>query len=183
MSRIFTLERSSFHVGTGSARTVTVKSDSSTFVDLGGTGRPVIGRFALPIGIKAGAVFPYLNQTLERIRSEPPYPVDLIDEDREAWLSKWLATADGEAYSSSKCTVDTNVRPDGSFRIEDIPAGRYHLHAEVREPGNGVPGTYGPELASIDTEIVVPEMPGDRSDVPLNVGTIELRPIKTSRID
>ena len=182
-SRIFTLERSSPHVGTGCARTVTVKPDRSTFADLGGTGRPVIGRFVLSTGIKAGAVFPYLNQTLERIRSEPPYPANLIDEDREAWLSKWLATNDGEAYSSSKYALDTNVRPDGSFRIEDVPAGNYRLHADVREPGNGVPGTYGPELANVDTEIVVPEMPGGRSDVPLNVGTIELRPIKTSRTD
>jgi RNA polymerase sigma factor (sigma-70 family) len=183
VSRIFTLERSSFHVGTGCARTVMVKPDRSTFADLGGTGRPVIGRFVLPIGIKAGAVFPYLNQTLERVREEPPYPANLIDEDREVWLEKWLTSDDGQAYSSSKYKLDTNVRPDGSFRVEDVPAGRYRLHAEVREPGNGIPGTYGRELASIDTEVVVPEMPGDQSDVPLNVGTIELRTVKTSRID
>ena len=28
------------------------------------------------------------------------------------------------------------------------------------------------------TEIIVPEVPGDRSDVPLDVGTIELKPFK-----
>ena len=178
VSRIFTLERSSFHVGTGCARTVTVKPDRTTWVDLGGTGRPVVGRFALPAGIKAGAIFPYHNQTLERIRPEPPYPVILSGKDREAWLTEWLATDEGEAYSSSERTFDTNVRPDGRFRIEDVPAGKYRLHAEVHEPGNGVPGTFGPELASIDTEIIVPEIPGDRSDVPLDVGTIELKPFK-----
>ncbi len=48
----------------------------------------------------------------------------------------------------------------------------------MHEPGNGVPGTFGPELASIDTEIIVPEIPGGRSDEPLDLGTIELRPIK-----
>ena len=74
VSRIFTLERSSFHVGTGSVRTVTAKPGGTTFVDLGGTGRPVVGRFAMPAGIKAAAIFPYLDQTLERIRPEPPYP-------------------------------------------------------------------------------------------------------------
>ena len=158
VSRIFTLERSSFHVGTGCARTVTVKPDRTTWVDLGGTGRPVVGRFALPAGIKAGAVFPYHNQTLERIRPEPPYPVNLSGKEREAWLTEWLATDEGEAYSGSECTFDTNVRPDGRFRIEDVPAGKYQLHAEMREPGNGVPGTYGPVLASIDTEIIVPEI-------------------------
>ncbi len=178
VSRIFALERSNFHVGTGCARTVAVQPDRTTFVDLGGTGRPVVGRFTMPAGIQAGAVFPYHNQTLERIRPEPPYPADLSDQEREAWLTKWLATDEGEAYSRSEATFDTNVRPDGRFRVEDVPAGRYRLHAEVRAPGNGVPGSYGPELASIETEITVPEILGDRSDVPLDVGTIELKPIK-----
>jgi hypothetical protein len=178
VSRIFTLDRSSFHVGTGCGRTVTVKPDRTTFVDLGGTGRPLVGRFAMPAGIKAGAIFPYLNQTLERIRPEPPYPADLDGKEREAWLNEWLATAEGEAYSSSELTIDTNVRPDGRFRIEDIPAGKYRLHAEVHEPGKGLPGSFGPELASIDAEIIVPEVPGGRSDEPLDVGTIELKPIK-----
>jgi len=48
VSRIFALERSSFHVGTGDERTVMVEPDKTTFVDLGGTGRPVVGRFVLP---------------------------------------------------------------------------------------------------------------------------------------
>ena len=178
VSRIFTLERSTFHVGTGCARTVTVKPDATTWVDLGGTGRPVVGRFTLPSGIKAGAIFPYLNQTLERIRPDPPYPSILGDQDREAWLTQWLATDEGEAYLKSERTFDTNVRPDGRFRIEDVPAGKYRLHAEVHEPADSIPGSYGPELASIDTEIIVPETPGDRSDIPLDVGTIDLKPLK-----
>jgi hypothetical protein len=176
MSRIFTLERSSFHVGTGAIRTVTVKPGRTTFVDLGGTGRPVVGRFVMPAGLKAGAFFPYLDQRLTRIRPEPPYPADLGEPQREAWLKEWLATDAGEAYSSADVVFDTNVRPDGHFRIEDVPAGNYRLHAEVHEPGTGVPGSFGPELASVDAEINVPETPGGRSDVPMDVGTIELKP-------
>jgi RNA polymerase sigma factor (sigma-70 family) len=176
VSRSFTLERSSSHVGTGCIRTVAVRPGMTTFVDLGGTGRPVIGRFAMPGGIRADAVFTYYGQTLKRIRPEPPYPPNLSHEERGAWLTHWLATDEGAAYSSTPDFFDTNVRPDGRFRIEDVPAGKYRLHAEVHEPGDGVPGTYGPELASIDTEIIVPEIPGDRSDVPLDLGTIELKP-------
>ncbi len=143
VSRIFTLERSTFHIGTGAAQTVTVQPDKTTWVNLGGTGRPVIGRFVAPAGIKPGAFFPYLYQTLA-----------------------------GEG-----CTFDTNVRPDGHFRIEDVPAGKYRLHAQLHAPGTGVPGTFGPELASSDSEIVVPAIPGDRSDAPLDLGTIELKPV------
>jgi len=60
--------------------------------------------------------------------------------------------------------------------VEDVTPGKYAIHAQVHEPGNGVPGTFGPELANIDTEITVPEIPGGRSDEPLDVGTIELKP-------
>jgi RNA polymerase sigma factor (sigma-70 family) len=183
VSRIFALERSSFHVGTGSARTVMVRPATTTWVDLGGTGRPVVGRFALPAGIKTGAIFPYHNQTLERIHPEPPYPPILTGREREAWLTQWLATDEGEAYTNFERTFDTNVRPDGRFRIEDVPAGKYRLHAVVHEPGNGIPGTYGPELAIIDTEITIPDVPGDRSDLPLDVGAIELKQVKTSGSD
>jgi RNA polymerase sigma factor (sigma-70 family) len=183
VSRIFTLERSSFHVGVGCARTVMVKRDMTTLVDLGGAGRPVVGRFVLPAGIKAGAVFPYHNQSLERVRPEPPYPEILGANDREVWLAEWLATAEGEAYSRSECTVDTNVGPDGRFRVEDIPAGKYRLHAEVREPGNGIPGTYGAELASVDIEINVTEITGDRTDVAVDIGAIELKPKKPGASD
>jgi len=145
-------------------------------VDLGGTGRPIVGRFVLPSGIKPGAIFPYLNQTLELIRPEPPCPEGLNLAQRATWLAEWLATDAGKAYTQSKRTYDTNVRPDGRFRVEDVSAGKYEIQAEVHEPGQGVPGTYGPELASISREITVPDIPGGRSDEPLDLGTIELKP-------
>jgi len=178
VSRIFTLERSSFHVGTGAVQVVSVKPGQTSWADLGCNGRPVVGRFTIPTGIKAGGFFPSYGQFLERIRQEPPYPENLTGEERQKWLTNWLATAEGQAYSDSELVLDTNVRPDSHFRIEDVPAGKYQLLAELREPGTGVPGTFGPELASIDTEIIVPEFLGGRSDEPLDVGTIELKPIQ-----
>ncbi len=178
VSRIFTLERSSSHVGTLCGRPVAVKPGRTTFVDLGGSGRPVVGRFAIPAGISADARFPYFNQTLKSIRPEAPYPANLSDQERQRWLAEWLATDAGKAYSSPERFFDTNVRPDGRFRVEDVPAGKYRLHAEVHVPGHNSPGAFRPELASIDTDIVVPEMPGGRSDVPLDLGTIELKPVK-----
>jgi hypothetical protein len=134
----------------------------------------------LPAGIKAGAFFPFFGQTLERIRSEPPYPENLGGNDREAWLAGWLTTAEGETFSNAECQLDTNVRPDGHFRIDDVSAGKYRLRAQVHEPGSAVPGSYGPALASVDTEILVPEAPGDRPDEPLDLGTVQLKPVKPS---
>ena len=168
-------------MGTGAERIVNVKPEVTTWVDLGGTGRPVVGRFMPPTGAKPGAVFRSSpDQSLERIHPEPPYPMILKGEERQAWLADWLKTEEGEAYSSQECEFDTNVRPDGTFRVEDVPAGKYRLQAYLHEPGNGVPGTWGPEVASIDTEITVPEIPGGRSDEPLDLGTIELKPVEAA---
>jgi hypothetical protein len=179
VSRIFSLERSSFHMGAGASRTVTVKPQVTTRVDLGGTGRPVIGRFVPPSGTKPGAVFRSSpDQTLELIRPSPPYPQILGGKERQEWLDAWLKTEEGEAYSSAELRFDTNVRPDGRFRVEDVPDGKYRLQAYLNERGNGVPGTWGPGVGSGDTEITVPEMPRGRSDEPLDLGTIELKPVR-----
>ncbi len=181
VSRLFTLDRSVHHVGTGEWRAIKVEPDRTTYVDLGGTGRPVIGRFVLPPGIKAGAVFPYFFQTLTRILPDPPYPEGLSEQDRQAWLVQWTTSDAGKTYERSRRTYDTNVRADGLFRVEDVPAGKYEIQAVVHEPGDGIPGNYGPMLAKISREITVPEMPGGRSDEPLDLGRIELEPVKPGR--
>ena len=144
VSRIFTLERSSFHVGTGAGRTVTVKPDRTTFVDLGGTGRPVVGRFALPAGIKAGTVFPYLNQTLERIRPEPPYPVDLSGKEREAWLTEWLATDEGRLIPArSAPSIRTSV-PTAASGSRTFPPASTSSMPRCTSPATACPGPTGP---------------------------------------
>jgi hypothetical protein len=136
----------------------------------------VIGRFVLPAGIRGDAVFPTDFQSLELIQPEPPYPPTLDAKGREAWLAEWLATEAGEAYSRATRSFDTNVRPDGRFRVEDVEAGTYRLSGRVLAPGNGIPGRYGPELASVSTVVTVPEVPGGRSDDPLDLRDIELKP-------
>ena len=183
VSRIFSLKRSSYHVGVGASRTVAVEADKTTWVNLGGSGRPIVGRFVLPSGIKVDAVFPYYFQTLELIQPEPPYPETLDRAQREAWLTEWLTTDAGKAYTGSKRIYDTNVRPDGRFRVEDVTTGKYRLQAEVHEPGKGIPGNYGPLLANIIAEVAIPEIPGSRSDEALDLGTFELKPAQPKRLD
>ena len=42
-----------FSLGVGDQRAVMVKPEKTTWVDLGGTGRPVVGRFVFPAGVPA----------------------------------------------------------------------------------------------------------------------------------
>jgi hypothetical protein len=52
---------------------------------------------------------------------------------------------------------------DGSFRIEDVLPGTYTLHIQT------------PELMTVTREVVVPDIPGGRTDVPLNIGVLTIR--------
>ena len=54
---------------------------------------------------------------------------------------------------------------DGTFRVDDVPAGTWHFIAEVH---------HGEFSAVAGRMVVVPEMPGGRSDEPLDLGTVEL---------
>ncbi len=167
VSRMFTSERSSSSTATAtlSSVTVAVKSGPTTFVDLGGTGRTVVGRFKVPAGVRADALFPLHGQTLTSVRQGPPDPAN-------------PGAGEQAADPAPETSFDTNVRPDGRFRIEDVPPGKYRLSGQVYEPGLNATRSFGPPLASVDIEIVVPEVPGGRTETPLDVGTIELQPIK-----
>ncbi len=76
------------------------------------------------------------------------------------------------------CTV--KLEADGSFRVEDVEAGTYELSIMLSEPPRDPyrPGIGHDFLATARREVVVPPMPGGRSDEPLDLGTIPVTAIK-----
>ena len=71
-----------------------------------------------------------------------------------------------------------NVEPDGSFRIDDVRAGTYELIIEVNKKPTEQGGPGNEALATTRHQVVVPEMPGGRSDDPLDLGGIPLTTIQ-----
>ena len=67
---------------------------------------------------------------------------------------------------------------DGSFRVDDVPAGTYKLAIRVTEPSKDPNARYlwrgdqVKEIGSLNKEIVIPDMPGGRSDDPLDLGNV-----------
>jgi hypothetical protein len=59
-------------------------------------------------------------------------------------------------------------RVDRSFRIDDVVAGTYELIVQALDARNGR------VIAAAARTLVVPEMPGGRSDQPLDLGTLEM---------
>jgi hypothetical protein len=66
------------------------------------------------------------------------------------------------------------VGPDGSFRAEDIPSGTYILTVSLIPSDTQAGGPTRPDDRPT-REIVIPEIPGGRSDDPLDLGIITLQ--------
>jgi 5-hydroxyisourate hydrolase-like protein (transthyretin family) len=66
----------------------------------------------------------------------------------------------------------SNIDKDGRFRIEDVRAGKYELKVSVNAPpGPRFKGS-GTLIGRLQMPFTVPEMPGGRSNEPLDLGTI-----------
>ena len=66
--------------------------------------------------------------------------------------------------------------PNVTFRIEDVPGGKYTLRVDLREPNAGMNRYSAPPIAFTQQEIEVPDSPGGRSDDPHDLGTIAMIP-------
>ncbi|WP_148597883.1 hypothetical protein [Aquisphaera giovannonii] len=181
VARVFTPERPGSRDTRGAWRTVDVAAGETARADLGGKGRAVVGRFVLPAGVRPGAVFPYVGQSLQRVGAGIPYPPGLDEGRREEWLRSWLETEEGRAYDDSQIAVDTNILPDGTFRVEDVLPGRYRLRAVAHEPGKGGAGSVGRPAAEADVQVIVPGASGGDQDRPFDAGAIEMKPFRAGR--
>jgi len=108
-------------------------------VELGGTGRPVVGKVVLDDSSEKLTFFGSVRSAAAAVTRYPiTYPVD--------------------------------ISPDGSLRADDIPTGEYQLDvsSDTMDPGGGAIET----LAQGSLNFTIPEIPGGRSDEPLDVGTL-----------
>jgi hypothetical protein len=143
----------------------------TTSVKIGGTGRPLAGRI-VAVGSDPN-VTPKIqsaNLSLKLPDENIPSPTDA------AAYRQWMESEAALARSRAQRSYTLRLDADGTFRLEDIPAGTYTLTVTVNSSGRsdsllGMP--IG--MDRLMKEIVVPEMPGGRSDDPLDLGIITLQ--------
>jgi RNA polymerase sigma factor (sigma-70 family) len=154
---------------------VDVQPGETLRIQVGGTGRPIVGRLGLPEGVALAHFVLGHGGNLSTERTGPPTPddyPDYSDDQRSAWWDAFRKTREGRAYfEGAEREYAIAIHPDGSFRIEDVPAGRYVL--KLPFTGN-TGGDRSARIAFTRVDVVVPEVPGGRSDVPLDIGVIPL---------
>lgn len=154
---------------------ITVVAGETARIQIGGIGRPVVGRALRAEGDTDQLDWrvPYLSSSL---RPTPPtIPAEVLDagaEVRKQWREQYVKS---DAYKASRRlpnTIVVQVEANGRFRIEDVPAGRYTLSLQAGEHVST-----GAIIAHRATrEIVVPAVLNGYSDEPLDVEVLRLEP-------
>jgi peroxiredoxin len=94
----------------------------------------------------------------------------------------FYATEKGRQYGFQNKRYCLNFAQDGTFRIEDVPGGKYRLRIDLREGGGGPMRYSAPVIATINKEFEIPDSPGGRTDEPFDVGRIEMQAQKTIKV-
>ncbi len=96
------------------------------------------------------------------IEGTPETPVD------------WTQNLPVEIVGSGRRFAST-IEKSGAFRVEDVLAGNYNLNVAVHGPADGRIGGAGTLIGRMKKALTVPEMPGGRSNEPLDLGTIRVK--------
>jgi len=141
--------------------TVTVKAGETNHITVGGTGRPLVAKFLIP-------------ENVAKLRQGPIPP--------SGWILNFFEPDSSERpaymimahlYGSDHRERHANLTTGGIIRFEDVTPGKWWMVADLsRVPKEGGEDT---AYATFGREVVVPEIPGGRSDVPLDLG--DLKPV------
>ncbi|HCO95026.1 MAG TPA: hypothetical protein DIU00_13915, partial [Phycisphaerales bacterium] len=132
---------------------IEVKSGQATDVQIGGTGRPVIGRVVIPDIIKDKFDWQYTNHRLQISTPNSTYKI-----------------------------ITLEFEEDGSFRADDVPAGDYCVYLTAYGPPPDSRSRWGERIGVLTHPFNIKEMPGGRSDEPLDIGVLELEVIGKSAL-
>ncbi|HEY7120113.1 MAG TPA: carboxypeptidase regulatory-like domain-containing protein, partial [Tepidisphaeraceae bacterium] len=114
---------------------VTVKAGETVEVNIGGTGRPIVGRIKAPAELKDVNWSASQSGFMTKIYAPQPRFPDNWNEmeqaDRQKWIDAWNKSADGKAQREAvekRRYYTLRVNQDGSFRADDVPAGEYQAN-------------------------------------------------------
>ena len=189
--------RSSHYVNT---TFVQVEPNKTAFVEIGKDGRTVTGTLMLPESMQADS-YKHIDLNVRADfkieRLDPPqiqipenYFLMTMDQ-RQQWQQELMQTEMYKEYikkleAQSRTKIDVNesviIQPDGTLRIENIPAGNYRLYGRVGKPGLNRydNGWYDNIVGTIDYEFTVPPADSDEEyGKPVQIGEVIARAYKT----
>ncbi|APZ94454.1 M56 family metallopeptidase [Fuerstiella marisgermanici] len=159
----------------------------TTTINLGGTGRPVTGRLVPPADFKEQVLwnFAIINAEADLQPPKPDdAPADVADDPvrRAGWWEAWKTTTQGQEWQQEYQeykrirdeypTIMATVDRDGSFRIDDVPSGRYVLSVYFSS-GTPLTGPLDWRVLTRSSGSVHSLSPGSIRDVKFTVPRVE----------
>ena len=176
-------------VTSASLAPINIAGGETANIDVGGTGRPVIGKLQTPEGFVGNIKWNFAMLNAQAHLSVPPQPAapaipaDIKHDAAKSaqWLQQWQLTPEGQAWQAWNATVrgaerlreenpyfQATVAADGTFRIDDVPAGTYALSMYFSQNGLG-------RLRLPEYQFTVPPMEGGRADEELDLGVLTIK--------
>jgi peroxiredoxin len=140
-------------------------SGATAHVDLNQEGgRPLIGRVAMSEDAGPSLEKADWNAYLVPRLSAPPYPAGMKKTDREGWLDRWRLTEAATSYRRLERGFghSLKLRPDHSFRVDEVQPGEYEIHVQIRGVPVGTKDGYERQLAELKHAFRVPAVPAGR---------------------
>ena len=166
---------------------IELKAGETKLLNLGGTGRPVIGKLKPAENHTENVVWPLAHLSAHEYFRPPAgmLPLEASSNDPrgfQAWYTAWQKSADYpaekviyERYEEARSKrldetprINASVARDGTFRIDDVPPGEYVLSVNFYERENN-PGYVG------DLQFTVPPVENGYSSEAIDLGTLTLK--------
>lgn len=159
---------------------------TTNHVVLGGSGRKVFGKIRVPGGDPTDVDWLWDVHALHAQPPQPknyPQPITAVNQTPEAVmeaqrryekaLRAFQQTPEGDLYERSLRRYALAFKPDGSFSLDNVPAGNYLLQvAPTEKPSD--PDSYSyRELGRLSVAVTVPA--GKTVNEPLDLGAFDLR--------
>ncbi len=173
---------------------VTVPPGTTVKVTLGGVGRTVEGRIAVPQSLAAFRGWYFEMADAETKPLTWPIPASVkhgTDAQQSQWFNKFFATAAGKAFfaryqlwrRTQLHDYPFVINANNTFTIHDVVPGTYVVTAIAANPAVTVPMQFGSTdqtIGTVDGTFTVPPLPGGVTDVPLKIPPLKLVPVKSA---
>jgi hypothetical protein len=168
---------------------VTIESGATTHVRLGGDGRTVIGKAVLAgftgsipwtdntvaLTLRFVATGAPQQPTRQSFDSDHAFQVAMSSFHKENF--NYWTSEQGRTVQRLQREYQAIFTSDGSFKIDDVPAGDYTLKINLTDPANA-PETHlfnEPQLGSLEMNVTVPAA-SEGDNAPVDLGLLQLKP-------